>query len=167
VRGLADPFLEIFNQPNPNDSCEARNNAAVSPQAFTLLNSDLMTDRSLAFALRLEKEATSTEAQVERAFQLTLGRQPDADELTRLTGYVKRMQSYHADINPEPVNYPSKITRSLVEEFSGQPFDYEEILPAFASYQPDTKPADASPETRALADMCLLLLNSNEFVYLY
>jgi hypothetical protein len=77
------------------------------------------------------------------------------------------MQSYHADINPEPVNYPSKITRSLVEEFSGQPFDYEEILPAFASYQPDTKPADASPETRALADMCLLLLNSNEFVYLY
>ena len=167
VRGLADPFLEIFNQPNPNDSCEARNNAAVSPQAFTLLNSDLMTDRSLAFALRLEKEATSTEAQVERAFQLTLGRQPDADELTRLMGYVKRMQSYHADINPEPVNYPSKITRSLVEEFSGQPFDYEEILPAFASYQPDTKPADASPETRALADMCLLLLNSNEFVYLY
>ena len=50
VRGLADPFLEIFNQPNPNDSCEARNTAAVSPQAFTLLNSDFMTDRSLAFA---------------------------------------------------------------------------------------------------------------------
>ncbi|MDA7509846.1 PSD1 and planctomycete cytochrome C domain-containing protein [Verrucomicrobia bacterium] len=167
VRGLADPFLEIFNQPNPNDSCEARNTAAVSPQAFTLLNSDFMTDRSLAFAQRLKKEATSTEAQVKRAFQLTLGRQPDADELTRLTEYVKRMQSYHADIDPEPVNYPSKITRSLVEEFSGKPFEYEEILPSFASYQPDTKPADASPETRALADMCLLLLNSNEFVYLY
>jgi hypothetical protein len=167
VRGLADPFLEIFNQPNPNDSCEARNTAAVSPQAFTLLNSDFMTDRSLAFAQRLERETSSTEAHVERAFQLTLGRQPDADELNRLTAYVKRMQSYHADIDPEPVHYPSKIKRSLVEEFSGKPFDYEEILPSFASYQPDTKPADASPETRALADMCLLLLNSNEFVYLY
>ena len=167
VRGLADPFLEIFNQPNPNDSCEARNTAAVSPQAFTLLNSDFMTDRSLAFAQRLEREASSTESQVERAFQLTLGRQPDADELNRLTEYVKRMQSYHADIAPEPVHYPSKIKRSLVEEFSGKPFEYEEILPSFGSYQPDTKPADVSPETRALADMCLLLLNSNEFIYLY
>ena len=46
VRGQADPFLEVFNQPNPNDSCDLRDSAAVSPQAFTLLNSDLMTDRS-------------------------------------------------------------------------------------------------------------------------
>ena len=167
VRGLADPFLEIFNQPNPNDSCESRNAAAVSPQAFTLLNSDLMTDRSLAFAQRLKKETPSIKAQVKRAFQLTLGRQPDTDEQERLVAYVKRMQSYHAETKPDPVKYPSKITRSLVEEFSGKPFEYEEILPSFASYQSDTKPADASPETRALADMCLLLLNSNEFVYLY
>ena len=42
VRGQADPFLEVFNQPNPNESCELRDAAAVSPQAFTLMNSDLM-----------------------------------------------------------------------------------------------------------------------------
>ncbi|MCP5550872.1 MAG: hypothetical protein H7A53_08280 [Akkermansiaceae bacterium] len=33
-------------------------------------------------------------------------------------------------------------------------------------YTPDTKASDVSPETRALADVCLLLFNSNEFVYL-
>ena len=59
VRGQADPFLELFNQPNPNDSCEFRDAAAVSPQVFTLLNSDLMSDRSIAFATRLEREARS------------------------------------------------------------------------------------------------------------
>jgi hypothetical protein len=53
-----------------------------------------------------------------------------------------------------------------VEEFSGEPFDYQEILPAFAAYQPDVKPADVSAETRALADLCLLLFNTNEFIFL-
>jgi hypothetical protein len=29
------------------------------------------------------------------------------------------------------------------------------------------KPWDVSAETRALADICLVLLNSNEFIYVY
>ena len=98
---------------------------------------------------------------------MALGRHPDTEEKQRLTDYVIGMRSYHAGVTPARMDYPVKITRSVVEEFSGKPFEYEEILPSFASYQPDTKPADASPNTRALADMCLLLLNSNEFVYLY
>ena len=55
----------------------------------------------------------------------------------------------------------------LVEEFSGKPFAYDEILPVFEDYVPDPQAADVSPATRALADVCLLLFNSNEFVYLY
>ena len=78
VRGLPDPFLETFNQPNPNDSCENRDAASVSPQAFTLLNSDVVTDRSIAFALRVEKEATALPEQVKRAVQLAFGRAPSA-----------------------------------------------------------------------------------------
>ncbi len=166
VRGQADPFMEVFNKPNPNDSCEARDSASVSPQAFTLLNSDLMTDRSIAFALRVEKEAQTPAAQVERAFQLALNRPPSAAESTRLVKYLSEMRDYHAGAKPDPVTYPTKITRSLVEEFSGQTFEYEEILPAFENYTPDKKAADVSSETRALADVCLLLLNSHEFIFL-
>jgi len=167
VRGLADPFLELFNQPNPNDSCEARDSAAVSPQAFTLLNSDVITDRSIAFADRLQEQAETPAEQIERAFHLTYGRNPDADEQQRLENYLAEMTAYHRSSKPEGPSYPEKITRSLVEEFSGETFEYEEILPAFENYQPDKKPADASPETRALADVCLLLFNSNEFAYIY
>lgn len=167
VRGMADPFLEIFNQPNPNDACEVRDSAAVSPQVFTLLNSDLMTDRSIGFALGLEKESGELDTQITQAFELALGRSPLQTELERLRNYVVEMRSYHAQTPAEPISYPSEITRSLVEEFSGKPFEYKEILPVFRDYVPDPKAADVSPETRALADLCLILFNSNEFVFVY
>ncbi len=167
VRGMADPFLELFNQPNPNDSCEMRDSAAVTPQAFTLLNSDMITDRSIAMAERLESEASELDAQIESAFQHVLGRKPDGIELKRLKDYAAEMVAYHQTAKPERPEYPTTITRSLVEEFSGDTFEYEEILPYFESYQPDTKPADVDAETRALADVCILLFNSNEFVFIY
>ena len=165
VRGQADPFSELFNQPNPNESCERRESAAVTPQVFTLLNSDMMVDRSIALALRLQRECETRTDQVDRAFRLVLGRHASPEESNWLTSYVDDMQAEHAAVEPQPVHYPSQITRSLVEEFSGKPFEYQEILPVFARYQPDRKPADVSPETRALADLCLLLLNTNEFMY--
>ncbi len=164
VRGLADPFLEVFNKPNPNDSCEARNDAAVSPQVFTMLNSDMISDRSLALAARVENETQDPAEQIQRAFLLTLGRLPDPNELHRMEIYLKDMTDYHQTHQPDPISYPSSITRSLVEEFSGMPFEYEEILPVFENYQADLKPSETAPSTRALADICLLLLNTHEFM---
>ncbi|QDV41258.1 Planctomycete cytochrome C [Stieleria neptunia] len=165
VRGMADPFTELFNQPNPNESCELRESASVTPQVFTLLNSAMMTDRSIAFALRLEKERDGLPAQIDRAFRLTFGRAASDDERTQLARYVKEMRTYHESVDPAPVEYPTSITRSLVEEFSGKVFEYEEILPVFEDYEYDRKASDVSPQTRALADMCLLLWNTNEFMY--
>ncbi len=165
VRGQADPFTELFNQPNPNESCELRESASVTPQVFTLLNSETMTDRSIALALRLQRESKTLPEQVDRAFQLVLGRGATTSERKRLTTYVGDMQAYHSRVKPTPTVYPTKITRSLVEEFSGRPFEYEEILPIFEKYQADNKPTDVSPRTRALADLCLLLFNTNEFMY--
>jgi len=59
------------------------------------------------------------------------------------------------------------VTRSLVEEFSGKPFEYVERLPVYEDYVPDAKPWTVDASTRALADVCLLLFNSNEFLYVY
>ena len=165
VRGMADPFLELFNQPNPNDSCEVRDSAAVSPQAFTLLNSDVITDRSIAFAAHLRETREDPKAQIELAFQRVLGRSPDKNEVERLVQYLAEMKSYHEEVTPQKREYPIQITRSLVEEFSGDTFEYEEILPVFEDYQADLQAAEVDPETRALADVCLLLFNTNEFAY--
>ncbi|MEO1616851.1 MAG: PSD1 and planctomycete cytochrome C domain-containing protein [Planctomycetota bacterium] len=167
VRGQADPFLEVFNQPNPNESCELRDAASVSPQAFSLMNSELMNDRAIAFASSVRKEAESTDGQIKRAFQRAFGRAPAEEVRQRMVAYVQQMRDYHAGTQPQKPEYPTAITRSLVEEFSGRPFEYEEILPAFESYVPDQKAADVDAETRALADLCLMLFNTNEFIYVY
>ncbi len=167
VRGMADPFLELFNQPNPNDSCEFRDAAAVSPQAFTLLNSDQITDRSVAFAKLLKDRSNDPNKQINEAFELTFGRSADNAEVESLTKYLSEMIEYHQSSEPKRPEYPTEITRSLVEEFSGEAFEYQEILPSFENYQPDLKAADVDAETRALADLCILLFNSNEFAYVY
>ncbi|TWU50931.1 Planctomycete cytochrome C [Rubripirellula tenax] len=167
VRGQADPFMEVMNLPNPNDSCDFRDDAAVSPQAFTMMNSDLMSDRAIAMAKRLESEAQDTASQIELVFERVLGRKPSDEQRDRLVTYINDMAAYHAVHEPEPITYPTKIIRSLVEEFSGQSFEFEERLPNFENYTPDDKPSTVPATTRAIADACLLLFNSNEFVYVY
>ncbi len=167
VRGQADPFLEVFNQPTPNESCERRESSSVSPQALTLINSDVATDRSIAFAVRVEKEAPGFDQRLERVFQLAYGRSPAPEERNSLSAYYKDMVSYHRTHEPKPITYPSRVTRSLVEEFSGKVFEYEERLPVFEDYVADRKASQVDASTRALADICLLLFNSNEFVFVY
>ena len=168
VRGQADPFLEILNLPNPNESCESRNAATVSPQAFTLMNSDVMTDRSIAFALRVRKEKPgNTSLWIRRAVQLAYARVPTPAEQKTLHAYLAEMQGYHAQHRPQRIEYPKQVVRSLVEELTGEPFEFVEKLNVYENYVPDAKPWTVDADTRALADVCLLLLNSNEFLYLY
>ena len=50
IRGLRDPFFETFNQPGPDKSCELRETSTVAPQSLTLLNSEIVQARALAFA---------------------------------------------------------------------------------------------------------------------
>jgi hypothetical protein len=173
VRGQADPFSELFNQPNPNESCESRETAAVTPQAFALLNSETMNDRAIAIAERIllesQKESgpekSDLQDQIRRAFRYILKREPSPRERQRLSEYALKMIPYHQTHAAQPTVYPTKITRSLVEEFTGRPFEYEEILPVFEDYRADTKADQVSAESKALADVCLLLFNTNEFLY--
>jgi len=167
VRGQADPFLEVFDRPNPNTSCEMRNAPSVTPQVFTLLNSDMVTDRAIAFALMLEKQTDEVAKQINRAFLRSYGRLPTGSQRESLLGYYREMVEHHEKVKPQPVPYPTRITRSLVEELTGRPFKYEEVLPVFENYMADRKPWDVAARTRALADVCQLLFNSNEFMYVY
>ncbi len=167
VRGQADPLMEVFNQPSPNDSCERRDSSSVSPQALTMLNSDYMTKRSIAFALRLEREEADLASRLERAYRLAFSRPSEPGMAAKFAEYVAAMEAHHRSNSPRAETYPTQITRSLVEEFTGAPFEYEEWLPIYEDYQPDTRAWEVGPSTRALADLCLLLFNSNEFAYVY
>ena len=77
------------------------------------------------------------------------------------------MQTYHRKHTPEVIEYPTRVTRSLVEEAPGEPFGFVEKLNVYEDYVPSAKPWTVDADIRALADVCLLLFNANEFNYVY
>ena len=164
-RGLADPFLELFNQPNPNESCELRDDASVTPQALTLLNSEFMSDRAVALADELVRASQDDAMAIREAFLRILGREPTDAETQQLVNFLQDTVGSHSKEITARAEYPTEITRSLVEEFSGLPFEYREILPKFTHYEADLKMEDLSLKGRGLADVCLLLMNTNEFLF--
>ena len=171
-RGLRDPFFEVFNQPDADNSCERRDSAVVAPQALTLLNSQNSRDRAIALAARLLRSSDSGDSSplspqvVVRAFQSVLARGPSARELEVSLAHVQDMKRRHADTPPPPSTpYPREVTRNAVEEMNGEPFSFVEKLEAYDDFEADLKPADVDASTRALAELCLVLFNTNEFLF--
>ncbi|MBL6763794.1 MAG: DUF1553 domain-containing protein [Verrucomicrobiae bacterium] len=80
-RNLRLPFLEVFDQPPPINSCARRESGTHAPQALELLNGRLANDLAKAFAARLQHDAgPDSGARVERAFLLATGRPPNDEE---------------------------------------------------------------------------------------
>jgi hypothetical protein len=169
IRTLADPMLEVFNKPGPDLSCERRDSSTIAPQAFTLLNSPIIHARALALAARLEHEnAGRVEAQLKGAFRLVYQRQPSEAETRACLTHLDRMTRLHAAQRPVNIEPPRYVIRQMVEEMTGRSFWWVEDLDIYSKgYVADLKPADVAPHTRALADVCLVLFNSNEFSYVY
>lgn len=164
VRGLRDPFMEVFNAPDPNLSCEVREASTVTPQVFSLFNSEISYDRAVAFALRLQKEKGDV---IQGAFQLAFGRAPDFAEAETAASHWEKMTERHRDVIVASAKYPTEVVREAVEENSGERFSFTEKLDFNQDFVPDQKMADVDPSTRGLAELCLVLLNSNEFAYVY
>jgi hypothetical protein len=78
---LPYPLLEIFDLPNQNLSCGARNVSTVPTQALTLMNDDFVLKQAQLFANRVEEAAHGDlPSEIELAYQLALSRPPDAKE---------------------------------------------------------------------------------------
>ncbi len=77
-------------------------------------------------------------------------------------------------LDPSPANYAlvhelmtvkGSPLAQMVEEMTGETFTFTERLEVYDDYVPDLQASDADPSTRGLAELCLVLLNSNAFVY--
>ncbi|MCS7465707.1 PSD1 and planctomycete cytochrome C domain-containing protein [Stieleria sp. ICT_E10.1] len=166
IRGLRDPFLESFNQPGPDKSCELRETSTVAPQALTLLNSEEVFDRSIAFAKRLVDQQLDDETTIDRAFQWALGRSPTAEERALCLVQWNDAIAEESSRSYQARTWPDRIERTVMAEKTGQPYDFIETMPAYTHYQPDLQPADVDAKTRGLAHVCLVIFNLNEFAYL-
>ena len=83
--------------------------------------------------------------------------------------HIARSLAEHQATEPVKVKLPRYVVRQMVEEMTGLNFWWVEDLDIYAGndFVADLKPWDVGPQTRALADLCLVLFNSNEFVYIY
>lgn len=168
LRGLVDPHLDVFNAPGPDFSCEWRQNSTVTPQVFALFNGQASHSRALALANRALQESKSDNAAIELCFSLVYARQPTKTELELCLAHWHEIESLLPEQAPAATNLPPReIVREAVEENTGERFTFREKLHANAEFIPDLQPAAVNRHTRALADICLVLFNSNEFVYVY
>jgi hypothetical protein len=165
IRTLADPLLEVLNRPGSEVSCERRDETTVTPQVFATFNSEFAASRALTMAARLTKEHDSMPARIAAAFRLVYGREPTNSETERCLAHLTKMTVQHREHSPTPTELPTNVRRGMVEELTGEMVYWDEDLSVLKEYQRDLLPWQVDAETRALADVCLVLMNSNEFLY--
>ena len=159
-------MLQVFNAPTPDFSCDCREASIVTPQVFALFNSQSAHDIALAMADQLQKMSRDRTKQIEYTFRLAYGRTPTEEERKTCLRHLDQLTEQHWKTKPAKFEFPKKVVQSMVEEFTGEPFEFEEDWD-FSNYEYNLQPTDVTAETRALADLCLVILNSNEFVYAY
>jgi uncharacterized protein DUF1553/uncharacterized protein DUF1549/cytochrome c/3-keto-disaccharide hydrolase len=91
-RTLGVPLLESFDAASPDTPTARRNVTTVAPQALILLNGEFMEQQSAALAQRIAREVPDGDAaaQIVRAYELALGRQPSELEREVAAGYLAR-----------------------------------------------------------------------------
>lgn len=83
-------MLEVFDKPDTNLACARRNRSTIAPQALILMNSSFVLSQAKRFAERLELEAgRDTTKQIERAYEVALGRKPQSKEVAIAKGFFE------------------------------------------------------------------------------
>ncbi|MDQ2945278.1 MAG: DUF1553 domain-containing protein, partial [Acidobacteriota bacterium] len=165
-RNLIDPFLDVFNGPSVNESTERREANTVPTQVFALFNSQFVHDMALVFAAHMDAMGGDVGAKVDNAFRYALNRLPREQERRSAVAFLQKMTADHLQQAPPPKKNRTPLVRSITSELTGAEVRVEEEAEP-AQYEENLRPGDVSPATRALADLALVLFNSNEFAYVY
>ena len=144
LRSFPFPLVSVFDGADMGQSCAAREVTNTTPQVFALFNNQFVHEQSHKMAQRIRRELEQDAAgQVERAFQLAFQRLPTVVERAKCLAFL---------------GYPSP-----------DPHQFATAMPLTpADSKSDTLPDLQQPVARkaSLSDLCLVLLNMNEFVYL-
>ena len=93
-RSLVVPMLSSFDLADTDQSCPVRFATTQPQQALALLNGDFAQKYAAEFAARLRQEAgDDPEAQVRRALQIALSRDPRPDEVARHLALIHELRT--------------------------------------------------------------------------
>jgi hypothetical protein len=139
-RNLRYPIFEAFDRPDANATCAQRGRSTTAPQSLLLLNSAFSLDAAqrLAGSVLASHDAIHEQA-VKEVFRRVLSRSPRAEELAMLVEFVTQQASQLRQESRSRDKLPL-------------PFRCPSTVDPFAA--------------AAFTDLCLALLNSNEFIYI-
>src|SRR5438132_159811 len=138
-RNTRYPMFEVFDMPDTHESCPRRNATVTGPQALELLNNEMVLEWSRSLAGRVLNDAGLTpEAQIDRAWRFVYSRPASNEERKDAAEFLERQ------------------TRILEMRLAKS-----EKLVVPDGLPPGVDPARAA----ALVDLCHMLVNSNEFLY--
>lgn len=143
-RSIQFPLINVFDGPNIQESCPVRGMTTVTPQVFSLLNSDFAHEQSLAMSKRIIHEVGSDQKkQIDRAFWLSFQRFPSQLERKQCLSFLKRL-------NGMPKIRENSLGKTV----------------AFSNQKEEVKLEERKEERGSLSNLCLVLLNMNEFIFL-
>jgi hypothetical protein len=139
-RNVRLPYFEAFDQPDTLNSCAVRPVSTFAPQALILMNGPFVQHQGKSLAIKLVKETgTDPTKLVAAIYRRTVGREPTDAERRLALEFLKEQTATIRDA-----------------EKAGRPLGLPNV----------PLPAGADPAAvRALADLCVVAFNSNEFVY--
>ena len=136
-RGLLPPMMTTFDLCDPTQSCGKRDVTIVPTQALALLNNQFVHDRSEHLASAIAKQQSDVAEQDKLAWSRVMNRQPSPLELERSLKHVAtQLKTFSTDQG---------------DENSAAPRAEDKMF--------------RTSQTLALASLCHVLMNSNEFMY--
>jgi hypothetical protein len=139
-RNLIYPMLATFDAPNAQETCARRFRTVVPTQALTLMNNESALDWAQHLAGRVLNDAgLSQRQQIERTYRMVYSRSPLDDEVRTVENFLGRQTAVIAARLAQHEN----VSMPVPTEASG----------------------DAA-RAGAFVDLCAVLLNSNEFLYI-
>ena len=92
VRSQLQPFMTLLDCADPSIRVDRRNETVSATQALTMLNNGFMLEQAKRFAARLAYEFPNgdDQAKVERAFELSISRRPNAEEAAAVIEFANK-----------------------------------------------------------------------------
>lgn len=94
-RDVVPEELSLFDFPNPNLVTARRENTISPKQALYMLNNPFVQTESVHLARLLLGKKASNEQRIKEAYQRTLLRDPNSDEIRRAKRFIKSQEAYY------------------------------------------------------------------------
>lgn len=113
-RNSLDPFLRVFDFPEPFTATGRRNVTNVPAQSLTMMNDKRVADLAVAWGTRVaNEEPTQSQAQrIEQMFLQAFGRRPTSSEVAQVANYLEGTEQHYERLLAQSAALEQQVRQS-------------------------------------------------------